>query len=110
MRAILTFLFLVICFSSTGQNCEPGNAQIDLNVNNISARLRNSGDLWFDGVSSGRYITPSDGINEVSAIFIGGLWIGGIGPNGSLKLAALQYRTGANGRMIRGMLLLRKWL
>jgi hypothetical protein len=103
MKLLYTFLLLSIYFSSNAQPCSPGDALIDLNVNNINARLRNSGDFWWDG-SNGRYITPADGIDEVSAIFAGGLWIGGLDTNGSLKLAAVQYRTGANGDYYPGPL------
>ncbi len=103
MKSILTFLFLAICFSSFAQSCLPGEAYIELDVNNIKAGLRNSGDLWWNG-QDGKYITPSDGIEEVFAIFAGGLWIGGRDPSGNLKLAAVQYRTGANGDYYPGPL------
>ena len=103
MKLLYTFLILCIYFSSTAQNCSPGSAYIELDVNNIKAGLRNSGDLWWNG-QDGKYITPSDGIDEVSAIFAGGLWIGGLDPNGALKLAAVQYRTGANSDYYPGPL------
>lgn len=103
MKLLYTLLILCIYFSPAAQNCTPGDAYIELNVNNIKAGLRNSGDLWWDG-QDGKYITPADGIDEVSAIFAGGLWIGGLDPNGSLKLAAVQYRTGANGDYYPGPL------
>lgn len=103
MKLIITFFLFAIYFSSSAQSCSPGEALIDLNVNNINAKLRNSGDLWWDG-QDGKYLTPADGIDEVSAIFAGGLWIGGVDPNGSLKLAAVQYRTGSNGDYYPGPL------
>lgn len=94
MKSILTSLLLVICFSSTAQDCEDsGSAQEELNVNNINALLRNSGDFWWGGPDVGRYITPSEGIEEVSAINTGALWIGGEDENGNLKLSAQQYRS-----------------
>lgn len=87
----LTFLFSTIFLNA---QCEgPGEAQIDLAVNNISARLLNSGDMWWDG-QSGKYITPSDGIEEVTAIFAGAIWIGGQDQNLNLKLAGQTYRNG----------------
>ena len=92
-----------IYFSSVAQNCSPGEAYIELDVNNIKSGLRNSGDLWWDG-QDGKYITPADGIDEVSGIFTGGLWIGGRDPNGTLKLAAVQYRQGANADYYPGPL------
>jgi hypothetical protein len=103
MKLVFTLVLFSAYFYATAQNCIPGEAYIELNVNNINAGLRNSGDLWWDGVDE-RYVTPADGIDEVSAIFAGGLWIGGLGPNNSLKLAAVQYRTGNNGDYYPGPL------
>ncbi len=72
--------------------CNPPQAQTDLAVNNIRARLLTGGDLWWDG-ESGRYIAPkeSDGTPEVSALFAAGIWVGGVDPAGNLKIAAQTY-------------------
>jgi hypothetical protein len=80
------------------QNCDNAVAQIDLAVNNIRARLLTGGDLWWDG-DNGRYIAPKvpAGEPEVSAIFAGGIWIGGVDPAGNLKVAAQTYGRN-NGR------------
>ena len=76
----------------SAQNCNgPGEAQIDLNANNINARLLNSGDLWWDG-TNGKYITNSINGNEVSAIFAGAFWMGAIGPTMNLHVAGQTYR------------------
>lgn len=84
-------------FASPRMNCQPAQSQIDLEINNVRARLLTGGDLWWDK-SNGRYVVPkpADGFDEVSAIFAGGVWIGGVDPNGNLKLAGTQYATGAN--------------
>ena len=76
-------------------DCQPAQAQIDMEINNVRARLLTGGDLWWD-LSNGRYIVPkpAPGFPEVSAIFAGGVWIGGNDPNGALKLAGVTYRTG----------------
>lgn len=96
MKFTITIFLLSFCFCAFGQNCDSyGDAQIDLNVNNISARLLNSGDLWWDG-NEGKYITPADGMLNVSAIFAGALWIGGLDPSNNIKLAGQTYR-GSNG-------------
>jgi len=78
---------------SNGQNCQPGDAHIDLNVNNINARLANDGDLWdySDGES---YVTSSSDNLYAPTIGIGGLWIGGVDSEGTLKVAATVYNTG----------------
>jgi len=101
----LVFIFFSIHFSYS-QNCESyGSAQIDLDVNNVKARLLNSGDLWWDG-SYGKYIVPEAPVeeSEVSAIFAGAFWMGGIDPFGNLKVAAQRYRQGGNSDFYPGPL------
>ncbi len=84
-------------FSSPRMNCQPAQANTDLEINNVRARLLTGGDIWWNK-EDGRYIVPkpAPGFDEVSAIFAGGVWIGGVDPNGSLKLAGVQYAQGAN--------------
>ncbi len=90
-------LYLLLIFSlstqlSFGQSCDPATAQMDLNVNNVNARIKNAGDLWWDG-ADGKYIVPApqNGEPEVSALFAGGLWVAGFDPGANLKLAAQTY-------------------
>lgn len=80
---------------STREDCQPGQSQTDLDVNNVRARLLTGGDLWWD-LSNGKYVVPkpAPGFPEVSAIFAGGVWIGGVDPAGALKLAGVTYRRG----------------
>ncbi len=84
-------------FSSARMNCQPAQANTDLEINNVRARLLTGGDIWWNK-EDGRYIVPkpAPGFDEVSSIFAGGVWIGGVDPNGSLKLAGVQYAQGAN--------------
>ena len=65
----------------------------ELDANSVQAGLRVAGDLWWDG-SAGQYVVPKvePGFAEVSAIFAGGLWMGGLDPTGNFKLAYSQYR------------------
>ena len=76
-------------------DCQPAQKQIDLDINNVRARLLTGGDVWWD-LQEGRYIVPkpAPGFPEVSAIFAGGVWIGGLDPNRNLKLAGVTYRNG----------------
>jgi hypothetical protein len=101
-QPLLSFYFLLFVTSSlAGQarqtNCVNPSAQADLNINAVRARITNGGDLWWDG-QDGRYEVTSDenspNVNPVSAIFAGGLWIGGKDPGGGIKLAAQQYGRG----------------
>lgn len=90
----------------TSQACTSGGgAYINLDVNNVSVGLRNSGDFWWNGID-GRYIAPKSdpGFAEVSAIFAGAIWMGGVSPTGDLKLAAQTYRSGGNSDFFPGPL------
>lgn len=76
-------------------DCVAGKAQVDQDINNVRARLRSSGNVWFDGQSQGRYIVPKpptgSSITPVSALYSGAVWIGGLDPSGNLKLAASTF-------------------
>ncbi|RMF25351.1 MAG: hypothetical protein D6765_10515, partial [Bacteroidetes bacterium] len=74
------------------EDCVTAKAQIDQDVNNIRARLTTGGDVWWD-LSDGRYIVPKvePGQTEVSSIFAGAVWLGGVDPGGNLKVAAMTY-------------------
>ena len=74
-------------------DCLASTSQIDLDVNNVRARLLGGGDMWWD-LSDGRYIIPNvdPGEVEVASIFAGALWIGGFDAAGNLKMAAQTYR------------------
>jgi len=73
-------------------NCNPAIAQYDLAVNNVRARLTTGGDMWWDGENA-RYVVPKvpPGVPEVSAIYAGAVWMGGVDGGGNLKLAAQTY-------------------
>jgi hypothetical protein len=77
--------------------CANSDSRIDQEINNVRARLLGGGDCWWD-FSDGRYIVPkvdvSTGQREVSSIFAGSVWLGGIDPGGNLKLACQDYRPG----------------
>jgi len=76
------------------QNCANSVSRIDQAINNVRARLLTGGDVWWDG-TDGRYIVPKvpAGEPEVSSIFAGAVWLGGVDPAGNLKLAAKTYGT-----------------
>ncbi len=76
--------------------CANSEHQIDQSINNVRARLLGGGDCWWNNKDEGRYIVPkvdpTTGAKEVSSIFAGSVWIGGIDPGGNLKLACQTYR------------------
>lgn len=89
--------------NSTGNSfraaCIEARAEADLNINNVRARLRSGGDLWWDGQRA-RYIVPNvdpaSGQPEVSSLFAGGIWLGAFDDGGNLILAAQTYRQTGN--------------
>ncbi|MCB0523796.1 MAG: hypothetical protein H6576_15230 [Lewinellaceae bacterium] len=87
--------------------CANSESQIDQEINNVRARLLGGGDCWWD-FTDGRYIVPkvdvSTGQQEVSSIFAGSVWLGGIDPAGNLKLACQDYRSGSNNEFWPGPL------
>jgi hypothetical protein len=81
------------------ESCNPSKVSRDQAVNNVRARLWTAGDVWWDGSGDGRYIVPKvpPGQPEVSSIFAGAVWLGGVDAAGNLKLAAQTYGR-SNGR------------
>lgn len=75
--------------------CANSESLIDQAINNVRARLLGGGDCWWD-FTNGRYIVPkvdpASGQPEVSSIFAGAVWLGGIDPGNNLKLACQDYR------------------
>ncbi len=75
--------------------CANSLSQIDQEVNNVRARLLGGGDCWWN-LTDGRYIVPkvdvSNGAQEVSSLYAGSVWIGGVDPGKNLKLACQTYR------------------
>jgi hypothetical protein len=78
--------------------CSNSKSQIDQEINNVRARLLGGGDCWWD-FTNGRYIVPkidpSTGQREVSSIFAGSVWLGGVDAGNNLKLACQDYRSDA---------------
>src|SRR5215831_10999024 len=72
-------------------DCAPASDEVDMDINNVRARLLGSGDMWWDLVNTARYIIPNvpkgSGLPEVSSLFAGAVWIGGIDAQGQLKVA-----------------------
>jgi len=93
-KAVFIFTLLLTFHFSYAQDCVSyGMAQIDLDANNVRARLLNSGDFWWDG-DDAKYIAPivDPGFAEVAAIFSGAIWIAGTDPLGIPRVAAQKFR------------------
>lgn len=77
------------------EDCVNATAQIDMRINNVRARLLTGGDVWWDGSGDGQYVVPNTPpeIPAKSSIFAGAVWLGGVDPSQSLKIAAQLYGT-----------------
>ncbi len=77
-------------------NCVAPTSQIDLDINNVRARLLNGGDMWWDvfGSTNARYEIPKvePGLVSIHSSFASGLWFGGVDENQQLKTAGQTYR------------------
>lgn len=86
-------------YRTLANDCNDATSQIDLDINNVRARLLGAGDFWWD-LNNARYVVPkvdpATGEVEVSSLFAGALWLGGIDAGGQLKIAAQTYRQSGN--------------
>jgi len=79
----------------TTASCKPAEASIDLDINNVRARLMTGGDMWWDnGTSEARYEVPKG--TRKNSLFAGSVWIGGFDAQRQLKVAAQTYRQSGN--------------
>lgn len=69
--------------------CTGTTAKVDLDVNNVRTTIMVGGDMWWD-LSNPKYEVPIG--SDKHSVFAGSLWIGGLDPQGTLKLAAQTYR------------------
>lgn len=76
--------------AQTPGSCTLGQAQADLEINNVFARLFNTGSLFFGGTTTNGdgYLVPK--ASAKSPIFASGVWIGGR-VNGELRVAGSRY-------------------
>jgi hypothetical protein len=79
-------------------DCAAATASVDLNINNVRAKIQNGGDLWWDLVGTAKYEVPKveSGQTPANSVFAGAIWIGGIDQNNQLKVAAQTYRQTGN--------------
>ena len=85
------FSFLLFFSQNVEAQCQPAGGQIDLDANNVRARVLSGGGLWWD-LSDGRYIVPKDG--QIASLFAGSLWMGGFDSGGVLHMAGQTYGAG----------------
>ncbi|TNE78324.1 MAG: T9SS type A sorting domain-containing protein [Bacteroidetes bacterium] len=79
--------------------CLPATFQVDIDINNVRARILNGGDMWWDLNSVARYEIPkvtTEGSIRKNSMFAGAIWVGGVDVGGNLKVAAMTYRQGGS--------------
>ncbi len=86
------YLFLLLflpqwSLAQTTGTCSPGTASKDLDVNNVRARLYNTGGLFWKGAGN-IYTVPKEA--QANAIFAHNLWIAGM-VDGALRITASDY-------------------
>ena len=82
--------------NKTAAGCNQPTSTIDLDINNVRARIMTGGDMWWDrSAGLARYAVPKTG--RANALFAGSIWIGGIDVStNDLKVAAQTYRSRGN--------------
>lgn len=93
-KIFYTLAMILIAKFSLAQSCPPASAYEFLDINNVKARINNGGDMWWDLNNDAQYVVPKSG--NVSSLFAGALWIGGIDAEGQLHMAAQTYRQTGN--------------
>ncbi len=80
---------------TTVTGCQPAVSAIDLDINNVRARLMTGGDMWWNiGLEVAAYEIPKG--SKKSSQFAASCWIGGYDKQGQLKVAAQTYRQDGN--------------
>lgn len=81
---------------TTAAGCQPAQSTIDLDINNVRARLMTGGDMWWNqGAANGAAYEVPKGSGRHSQ-FAASCWIGGFDKQGQLKVAAQTYRQDGN--------------
>jgi len=81
--------------TTASAGCIPATSSVDLDINNIRARLMTGGDMWWNiGLGVAAYEIPKG--SGKSSQFAASCWIGGYDKQGQLKVAAQTYRQDGN--------------
>ncbi len=80
---------------TTAAACQPANSAIDLDINNVRARLMTGGDMWWNNSQGNAAYEVPKGSGR-HAQFAASCWIGGFDQQGQLKVAAQTYRQDGN--------------
>ena len=87
LAALAASLFILVPGAAAQGTCSLGTAAVDLDANDVRARMFNNGGLFFNGGAANYEVPKGGGVN---AMFAAGLWVGGK-VNGELRAAAADY-------------------
>lgn len=80
---------------TTDAGCQPASSAIEMEINNVNARLMTGGDMWWNiGLGVAAYEIPKG--SGKSSQFAASCWIGGFDKQGQLKMAGQTYRQTGN--------------
>lgn len=71
--------------------CNASTTATEIALNNVRALIQTGGDMWWD-FKNAQYEIPKG--SGKTALWNGGIWVGGTDVNGQLKLCAVRYRSG----------------
>ena len=91
-RCALALVLLALSPAARAQtpgDCDPGQAHAYLSVNDVRARVFNTGSLFYsESTSAAQYFVPKG--SGRSPIYAAGLWIGGM-VDGQIRVAGSRY-------------------
>jgi hypothetical protein len=83
-------LFILCCISILSSSYGQTTAYDTISINNISARINDNGNLFWNLSNASEFKVPKGG--KAGTIFNSTLWVGGLDSSGALHLAAEEYR------------------
>ena len=87
MTLLIAWVNVSASVAQTVRNCEIGQAEADLDINNVRARVYNTGGLFWRGFGN-YYTVPKRG--QANAVFTTNIWIGGMA-DGELRFAGTTF-------------------
>ncbi len=86
----LILIILVLSTSTSSRIFAQSAAYDTISINNISARINDNGNLFWNLTNASEFKVPKGG--KAGTIFNSTLWVGGLDASDSLHLAAEEYR------------------
>lgn len=75
--------------------CLPGSSEINMDLNNVRTIIMTQGGMWTDANEDAAYEVPKGSLK--TALYAGGIWVGGVDVNGQLRTCARTFRSAYAG-------------